>query len=95
MAYDVPIGDRGAYMSLVSDPYTWCVLSAQAEPLRVVQPPPVSPGAQGPAGEPVHPWEQLVVPHRRLHAAGLRDHAEGPVYPMCQRGVVSRSCCCC
>lgn len=59
----------------------------------MVQPSPVFAGAAGHPGEPVHAGEQPVVPSRRLHAAGLRDHAAGAVHALRQRSLVGTSLC--
>lgn len=61
----------------------------QAEPVRVVQPSPVSTREQGHVGKPVHPGKQPVVPCGWLHAAGIRDNAQSLVHQMCQRRLVS------
>lgn len=45
-------------------------------------------GAEGLPREPVHIGEQPVVSNRRLHAAGLRDHAPGSVHSLRQRRLV-------
>lgn len=66
----------------VQDCSTVPVLPRQAEPLRVVQPSPMSARAQGHAGEPVHPGKQSVVSCWRLHAAGIRDNAPSSVHQM-------------
>jgi len=65
------------------------VFSHQVKPLWVVQSSSMSARAQRHAGEPVHPWKQLVVPCWRLHAAGIRDNAQSLVDQMCQWCVVS------
>lgn len=55
----------------------------------MVQPLPMLAGTQGPPGESVHTREQPVVSDRWFHAAGLRDHAPGPVHTLCQWRLVS------
>ncbi|KAG8538297.1 hypothetical protein GDO81_022893, partial [Engystomops pustulosus] len=60
----------------------------QTEPLRVVQPAPLSPGAAPHPGEPVHPGEQPVVSCWRVHAAGVGGHAPGAVHTLCQWSLV-------
>lgn len=55
----------------------------------MVQPLPVLAGPQGSSGEPVHAGEQPLVSYWWFHAAGLRDHAPGPVHTLRQWSLVS------
>ncbi|CAM5176737.1 unnamed protein product [Eretmochelys imbricata] len=101
--YRVHMGRKPGYFSFLDpfSPAVWlfmllaylavsCVLflAARLSPYEWHNPPPLPAGAPPCAGEPLHPGQQPLVPHRRLHAAGLRGPSPGPVHALRQRGLV-------